>query len=36
MSFDDNAIDAAKENGVAIIKIVGDKVECHTENIIMY
>ena len=36
MSFDDDAINEAKENGVGIIKIVGDKVEYHTEGIKMY
>jgi hypothetical protein len=36
MSFDKDAIDEAKENGVGIIKVVGDKVEYHTEGIKMY
>ena len=36
MSFDDDAIQEAKENGVGIIKIVGDKVEYHTEGIKIY
>jgi len=36
MSFDDDAIDEAKENGVGIIKIVGDKVEYYTEGIREY
>jgi len=36
MSFDDDAIQEAKENGVGIIKIIGDKVEYHTEGIKTY
>ena len=36
MSFDDDAIEEAKRNGVGIIKVVGDKVEYHTEGIKIY
>jgi hypothetical protein len=36
MSFEDKVEDMAKEKGIGIIKIVGDKVEYHTENIKMY
>jgi hypothetical protein len=36
MSFEDKALKFAKENGVGIIKIVGDKVEYHTEGIKVY
>jgi len=36
MSFEDDAIKEAKENGVGIIKVVGDKVEYHTEGIKEY
>jgi len=36
MSFEDDAIKEAKENGVGIIKVVGDKVEHYTEKIKMY
>jgi len=36
MSFDDDAIKEAKENGIGIIKIIGDKVEYHTEGIKTY
>ena len=36
MSFEDKAINEAKENGVGIIKIVGDKVEYQTEKIKIY
>ena len=36
MSFDDDAITEAKENGVGIIKVIGDKVEYHTERIKIY
>jgi len=36
MSFDDDAIEEAKENGIGIIKIIGDKVEYHTEGIKIY
>jgi len=36
MSFDNDAIEEAEENGVGIIKVIGDKIEYHTENIKMY
>ena len=36
MSFEDNAIEKAKENGMGIIKIVGDKVEFYTEGMKIY
>jgi hypothetical protein len=36
MSFDKGVEDIAKENGVGIIKIVGDKVEYYTEGIKIY
>jgi hypothetical protein len=36
MSFEDDAIGEAKDNGVGIIKVVGDKVEFHTEGIREY
>jgi len=36
MSFDDDAIEEANENGVGIIKVVGDKVEYYTEKIKIY
>ncbi|MCL2313476.1 MAG: hypothetical protein FWC41_13550 [Firmicutes bacterium] len=36
MSFDDDAIEEAKYKGVGIIKVVGDKVEYHTEGIKEY
>ena len=36
MSFEDDAINEAKENGIGIIKIVGDKVEYYTDGIKMY
>ena len=36
MSFEDNAIDEAQNNGVGIIKIVGDKVEYYTDGIKIY
>jgi len=36
MSFDDDAIQEAKQNGVGIIKVIGDKVEYHTEGIKTY
>jgi len=36
MSFEDEAITAAKEKGIGIIKVVGDKLEYQTENIKMY
>ena len=36
MTFDKEAIDKANDNGVGLIKIVGDKVEFQTENIKQY
>jgi hypothetical protein len=36
MGFEKEAIDEAKENGVGIIKIVGDNVEYYTEGIKVY
>jgi hypothetical protein len=36
MSFDKEVEDIAKENGVGIIKIVGDKIEYYTEGIKIY
>ena len=36
MSFEDKAITEAQNNGVGIIKIVGDKVEYYTEKIKIY
>ena len=36
MSFEEDAINAAKEKGIGIIKILGDKLEYYTENIKMY
>ena len=36
MSFEDKAIAEAKENGIGIIKVVGDKVEYYTEGIKIY
>jgi len=36
MSFENDAIIAAKEKGIGIIKIVGDKVEYQTENVKIY
>jgi len=36
MGFEDNAEEYAKENGIGIIKIIGDKVEFYTEGIKMY
>ena len=36
MSFEDKAIEEAKENGIGIIKIIGDKVEYYTEGIKTY
>ena len=35
-SFDENAIDEANKNGIGLIKVVGEKVEFHTENIKKY
>ena len=36
MSFENDAITTAKEKGIGIIKIVGDKVEYQTENVKIY
>jgi hypothetical protein len=36
MSFEDDALIAAKEKGIGIIKILGDKLEYYTENIKTY
>jgi hypothetical protein len=36
MSFENEAITAAKEKGIGIIKVVGDKVEYQTENVKIY
>ena len=36
MSFEDKAIEQAQQNGVGIIKIFGDKVEFHTDEIRIY
>jgi len=36
MSFEEDAITAAKEKGIGIIKILGDKLEYYTENIKTY
>ena len=36
MSFEDNAEELAKENGIGIIKIVGDKIEFYTDGIRIY
>jgi hypothetical protein len=36
MSFEDDAINEATEYGVGVIKVVGDKVEYHTEGIKIY
>jgi hypothetical protein len=36
MCFEDKVEINAKNNGIGIIKIVGDKIECHTEGIKMY
>jgi len=36
MSFEGQAEDVANENGVGIIKIVGDKVEYYTDKIKVY
>ena len=35
-SFEDGAEDEAKENGIGVIKVVGNKVEYHTEGIRVY
>jgi len=36
MSFEKDAIEEAKKQGIGIIKIIGDKVEYHTEGIKTY
>ena len=36
MSFEDNAEQEANDNGIGIIKIVGDTVEFYTEGIKVY
>jgi hypothetical protein len=36
MSFDDEALEEAKERGIGIIRIIGDKVEYETEGIRKY
>ena len=36
MSFDDDAIDEANENGIGVIKVIGDKVEFYTDNVKYY
>ena len=36
MSFEKGAEELAKENGIGVIKVVGDKVEYHTEEIKVY
>jgi len=36
MSFEEDAINVAKEKGIGIIKILGDKLEYYTENIKIY
>ena len=36
MSFEDDAITAAKEKGIGIIKILGDKLEYYTDGIKIY
>ena len=36
MSFEDNSEEDAKDKGIGIIKIVGDKVEYYTEGIRLY
>jgi len=33
MNFEGNAEDMAKNNGVGIIKVAGDKIECYTDTI---
>ena len=35
-SFDDNAIEEANANGIGLIKVVGEKVEFHTEKLKKY
>ena len=36
MSFEDRAIEEAKQQGIGIIKVKGKKVEFHTEGIRIY
>jgi hypothetical protein len=36
MSFYKDAIEKAKQKGIGIIKVVGDKVEYYTENVKKY
>jgi len=36
MSFEDNAEEVARENGIGIIKIIGDKIEFYTDGIKIY
>jgi hypothetical protein len=36
MSFDDKALDTAKDKGIGVIKVIGDKVELYTEGIKIY
>jgi len=36
MSFEKDALEEAKENGIGIIKVIGDKVEYYTEGIKTY
>jgi len=36
MSFEDNAEEVARENGIGIIKISGNKIECYTDGIRVY
>jgi len=36
MSFENDAITTAKEKGIGIIKVVGDKLEYQTENVKIY
>ena len=35
-SFDENAIEEANANGIGLIKVVGEKVEFHTEKLKKY
>ena len=36
MSFDDGVIQEANDNGIGVIKVIGEKVEIHTNNIKVY
>ena len=36
MSFEENAEQIAKENGIRIIKTMGDNVEYYTDNLKIY